>query len=65
MYDFGYSRDRMDETISPNIFERRSGTERRKAHARGFKYISTVGWICRREQIRRKDDLKDFFDREP
>ncbi len=30
--------------------------ERRKVPAQGFAYISMVGWICRREQCRRKGD---------
>jgi hypothetical protein len=36
-------------------FRQRNG-ERRKQPAKGFTYISMVGWVCRREQIRRKDD---------
>ena len=28
--------------------------DRRKAPCEGFTYISVVGWICRREKIRRK-----------
>lgn len=34
---------------------RRTG-ERRKLPSDGFAYISTVGWICRRERKRRKTD---------
>ena len=30
--------------------------ERRKVPAEGFAYISMVGWICRREQCRRRGD---------
>ena len=30
--------------------------DRRKEPKEGFTYVSTVGWICRREQCRRKDD---------
>lgn len=33
---------------------KRSGLERRQNSREGFTYISTVGWICRREQFRRK-----------
>jgi hypothetical protein len=65
MYDLGYQEDRMDEIIPNNVLERRTGTERRKASARGFTYISTVGWICRREQFRRNDDSDGVVDREP
>lgn len=31
-------------------------SERRVEHQKGFAYISTVGWICRREKCRRKHD---------
>ena len=34
--------------------------DRRKEPCEGFTYISTVGWLCRREKIRRKDDPFDF-----
>ena len=30
--------------------------ERREKESPGFTYITTVGWICRREKIRRKDN---------
>ena len=56
MYDFEYQKNRMDETIPPDFSERRIKTDRRKVPACGFTYVSTVGWICRREQFRRKDD---------
>jgi len=65
MYDFGYHKDRMDDVIPPDVLERRDGTDRRKAPACGYTYISTVGWICRREQSRRKDDPCNFTGREP
>ena len=29
--------------------------DRREASCEGYTYISTVGWICRRERIRRKE----------
>ncbi len=35
--------------------ERRQG-ERREAQSDGYAYITTVGWICRREQCRRNGD---------
>jgi hypothetical protein len=65
MYDLGYQKNRMDEIIPHDVLERRTGAERRKASARGFTYISTVGWICRREQSRRKDDRDGIVGREP
>lgn len=30
--------------------------QRRRKESEGYTYISTVGWICRRENSRRKDD---------
>ncbi len=62
MCDFEYQNSRMDDTIPPDIYERRNGTERRKEPSCGFTFISTVGWICRREQFRRKDDPDTFSD---
>jgi hypothetical protein len=38
-----------------NENERRQG-ERREMKSDGFAYITTVGWICRREQCRRNGD---------
>ena len=29
--------------------------DRRKEACEGFTYVSTVGWICRRERVRRKE----------
>ncbi len=46
----------------PKKGERRSKDgDRRKVPSRGFARISVVGWICRREQCRRKDDKLKFF----
>jgi hypothetical protein len=33
---------------------RRQESDRRQDDCEGFTYVSTVGWICRREQSRRK-----------
>ncbi|MDJ0855130.1 MAG: hypothetical protein QNI89_06220 [Desulfobacterales bacterium] len=42
--------------------ERRScNGDRRKTTAEGYACISVVGWICRREQARRKDDTMECF----
>jgi len=30
--------------------------ERREKDCPGFTYVTTVGWICRRENVRRKND---------
>ena len=46
----------------PQKGDRRSKDgERRKVPSRGFANISVVGWICRREQCRRKDDKLYFL----
>lgn len=37
----------------------RSGLERRQDDGDGFTYVSTVGWICRREKMRRQTDDKN------
>jgi hypothetical protein len=39
--------------------DRRYDNDRRKEPREGFTYVSMVGWICRREQSRRKDDPFD------
>ncbi len=36
--------------------QQRREEKRRRKESEGFTYISTVGWICRRENSRRKDD---------
>jgi hypothetical protein len=41
---------------SEQTSEMRNGRERRNEPSEGFACISTVGWICRREKTRRKDD---------
>ena len=41
--------------------KRRHMGDRRNLPSKGFARISIVGWICRREQIRRKDDKSDYF----
>jgi hypothetical protein len=53
------------QPISPPIPDKRRRHKRRKAPSRGFTCISTVGWICRREQLRRKDDPNNFKDDTP
>jgi hypothetical protein len=34
----------------------RRNRDRRREPCEGYTYVSMVGWICRREQSRRKDD---------
>jgi hypothetical protein len=40
--------------------ENRLEEDRRRESSDGFTYISSVGWIDRRERLRRKDDPYDF-----
>lgn len=40
--------------------ENRMEDDRRSESSEGFTYISSVGWIDRREKRRRKDDPLDF-----
>jgi hypothetical protein len=41
-------------------FENRMEDDRRSEPNEGFTYVSSVGWIDRREKLRRKDDPLDF-----
>jgi hypothetical protein len=41
-------------------FENRWEEDRRREPGVGFTYISTVGWIDRRERLRRKDDFMNY-----
>jgi hypothetical protein len=55
------NKDYLDE-VHANLeqgaeFNDRRYIDRRKEPCEGFTYISTVGWICRREQSRRKEDF--------
>ncbi len=51
--------EQLDFEKSMSLDDRRF-EERRKEPGEGFAYVSTVGWICRREQCRRKDDPFDY-----
>lgn len=53
----------IDDQFNPeqNIhLENRNERDRRSEPSKGFTYISTVGWIDRRERRRRKDDPFDY-----
>jgi hypothetical protein len=48
-----------DDQLNPEQsihFESRHEKDRRSEPSKGFAYITTVGWIDRRERHRRKDD---------
>jgi hypothetical protein len=40
--------------------ENRHVQDRRSESSKGFAYISMVGWVDRRERLRRKDDPFNF-----
>ena len=50
-----FPREGNDSSEKSDELHRRE-EQRRSEESSGFTYISTVGWICRREKIRRKDD---------
>jgi hypothetical protein len=56
MYEFEHPKVPSEKSMAAKTPEKRTGLERRAEPACGFTFISTVGWICRREQFRRKDD---------
>lgn len=56
----GNSRDaqlKLENSLNSN---NRWGEERRKEPSKGFTYISSIGWIDRRERIRRKGDFYNY-----
>lgn len=43
-------------SIQQNMVDcRKSDADRRQSECEGYTYVSTVGWICRREHCRRKN----------
>jgi hypothetical protein len=46
---------RADDDPDAELSDRRNH-DRRKEPCEGYTYVSMVGWICRREKSRRKDD---------
>lgn len=55
--------DIMDDQFNPEQgihLENRHEQDRRSEFSKGFTYITTVGWIDRRERLRRKDDPFDY-----
>ncbi len=51
----------LDSEKNESVERRRCESDRRKTSAQGFTCISVVGWICRRERARRKDDEMECF----
>jgi hypothetical protein len=42
--------------------DKRSAADRRSQESEGYTYITTVGWICRREKCRREKDKDTVID---
>ena len=53
----------LDEELQSTAAFRQRTEDRRKVPSMGFAYISVVGWICRREQYRRRDSKMDTYRR--
>lgn len=51
-----YLNDPQADDDQDAAFSDRRNIDRRKEPCEGFTYVSMVGWICRREQSRRKDE---------
>ena len=58
MYKFNQSEIKPDNEgfVSREIHEKRCREERRRLPSQGYARISIVGWICRRERLRRSKD---------
>ena len=61
MYD-NPTKEKNPHKKKPIDSERRScDGDRRKISSKGYVRIPVVGWICRRERTRRKDDSMECF----
>lgn len=57
------SKNSIDDHLNPELsihLENRQEGDRRSESSKGFTYISTVGWIDRRERRRRRDDPLNY-----
>jgi hypothetical protein len=50
----------VNECKERTIVDRRARCDRRTRKSKGSAYITIVGWICRREKTRRKNDRFDW-----
>ncbi len=57
MKDHKHGEEEMEKSFSQQIREKRRTEERRRQTSNGFARISIVGWICRREKLRRRGDF--------
>ena len=60
IHNSNHSKNQNIENQRDALFLRRR-SERRKVKSKGLTYISIVGWICRREGCRRKEDQAGCF----
>lgn len=57
------TKNTIDDHLNPELgihLENRQEVDRRNEPSKGFTYISTVGWIDRRERRRRRDDPLNY-----
>lgn len=57
------TKNTIDDHLNPELdvhLENRQEGDRRNEPSKGFTYISTVGWIDRRERRRRRDDPLNY-----
>ncbi len=54
MSDRMHGGKKIEKSFSQQICEKRTSEERRRQPSNGFARISIVGWICRREHMRRR-----------
>jgi len=54
MSDRGHGEKEIEKSFARPISEKRRREERRRQPSNGFARISIVGWICRREKLRRR-----------
>jgi hypothetical protein len=54
------TKDAQHNNEQSHLFVNRLEEDRRRVPNEGFTYVSIVGWIDRRETIRRKDDPFNF-----
>jgi len=60
MLDDEYSKEAQLNRQKEDLGAERRSEDRRKEPSQGFAYIGPVGWICRREKLRRDHDALRF-----
>ena len=54
--EYNHTENAQRAVAQDNNADHRWEEDRRRIPSQGFTYISSVGWIDRRERLRRKDD---------